>query len=130
MIGVDTNILVRIFAGIDDAQVSTAVRFIDEATDAIHLNLIVVVETLWTLKRAYKFDEDRLVVVLRKLTEHPAISCSHRDLMREAAHRTKEEGGDVADNLIALMNRFAGCSTTYTFDRDAALTDGFTLLTA
>ncbi|GLK75913.1 hypothetical protein GCM10008171_11670 [Methylopila jiangsuensis] len=130
MIGVDTNILVRIFASDDEAQSRAAARFVDRAAEPIYVNLIVVLETLWTLKRAYRFDEDRLVVILRKLTEHPAIVCSHKNLMRDAAHRTKEEGGDVADNLIALMNGSAGCSTTYTFDRQAALGDGFTLLTA
>jgi predicted nucleic-acid-binding protein len=130
MIGVDSNILVRLFAGDDEAQADAAARFVETADEPIFVNVIVVVETLWTLKRAYRFKEDRLVVVLRKLTEHPAIRCSHKDLMREAAHLTTEQGGDVADNLIALMNQSAGCSTTYTFDREAALSDGFTLLTA
>lgn len=130
MIGADTNILVRVFASDDEAQSATAARFIDQAHEPIFVNLIVVLETLWTLKRGYRFDDDRLVIILRKLTEQPKIMCSHKDLMRDAAQRTKEEGGDVADNLIALMNHAAGCSTTYTFDREAALSDGFTLLTA
>ncbi|WP_020185732.1 type II toxin-antitoxin system VapC family toxin [Methylopila sp. 73B] len=129
MISVDTNILVRLFTGDDEAQTARAARLVDEADEPVFVNLIVVLETLWTLKRAYRFDEDRLVIVLRKLTEHPAIICSHKDLMRDAAHRTKEEGGDLPDNLIALMNQSAGCSTTFTFDRDAAQSDGFTLLT-
>ncbi|GLK57785.1 putative nucleic-acid-binding protein [Methylopila capsulata] len=129
MIGVDTNILVRLFTGDDEVQAAAAARFVDKAEEPVFVNVIVVLETLWTLKRACRFDEDRLVMILRKLTEHPAITCSHKDLMRDAAHRTKEEGGDVADNLIASMNRSAGCSTTCTFDREAALSDGFTLLT-
>jgi len=129
MIGVDTNVLVRLFAGDDEAQTAAAVRFIDTANEPVFVNVAVVLEMLWTLRRAYRFDEDRLVIILRKLTEHPAIICSHKDLMRDTAQRTKEEGGDVADNLIALMNQAAGCSTTYTFDRDASVTDGFTLLT-
>jgi len=51
-------------------------------------------------------------------------------MAREAAHRCREEGGDIADHLLGLVNLAEGCSTTRTFDRDAAEFPEFTLLSA
>jgi predicted nucleic-acid-binding protein len=97
-------------------------------TRKVYVNLIVVVELVWTLRRVYRFERDQIATVLRKLTEHPNILVQEKDILREAAHRSREHGGDVADHLIALLNEQLDCSTTYTFDEDAAKSEYFTLL--
>jgi hypothetical protein len=43
-------------------------------------------------------------------------------------HRSREIGGDIADHIIALLNRTRGCNVTYTFDHDAANSPDFALL--
>ncbi|MGA0531795.1 PIN domain-containing protein [Hansschlegelia sp. KR7-227] len=128
MIGLDTNVLVRLFAADDRVQTDAARRLIDEADESAFVNIVTVVELLWVLRRAYRVDDDRLTVVVRKLTEHPRIVCGEKDLMREAAHRSKENGEDMPDAIIALLNKRAGCRTTFTFDREAAYGDDFTLI--
>lgn len=121
MIGLDTNILVRLFAEDDEVQRHKASRLLDGVgARQAYVNLIVVVELIWVLRRSYRFERDRIAAVLRKLTEHPNILLPDKDIVRDAAHLSREEGGDIADHLIALLNAQHNCSTTYTFDEDAA----------
>jgi predicted nucleic-acid-binding protein len=132
MIGLDTNILVRIYADDDPRQRAAALRLIEDLPPGQKavVNSIVVVELLWTLRRIYRFEDDDLATVVRNLSEHRKIHLVDRDLLRDAAHRCREEGGEIPDHLIALMNRSLGAQTTYTFDQTAARSDDFTLLQA
>lgn len=132
MIGLDTNILVRLFAADDEAQRQAAIRLIDglPLDDRAVVNVVVVVELLWTLRRVYKYEPSDLARVVRQLTEHPRIFVPDKDLLRDAAHRSREEGGDIPDHIIALLNRAVGCRTTMTFDGDAAKNADFELLPA
>ncbi len=126
MIGLDTNLLVRLFANDSPDERARVIAFLDAlpADETAYVNVLVVVELIWTLRRGYGFGRDDIAAVLRRLTEHPRI-VTETDLLREAAHRSREEGGDVADHLIALLNRERGCRTTFTFDRDASRSTDF-----
>lgn len=128
MIGLDTNVLVRIFAKDDPLQEKAALQLINSmpAGQKAVVNIVVVVELLWVLRRAYQFSDDGLVRVVRSLTDHRRLFLPEKDLLREAAHRAREHGGDIPDHIIALQNVAQGASSSYTFDRDAALTHGFT----
>lgn len=130
MIGLDTNVLVRIFAADDAEQRAAALRLVDSLPegDRAVVNSIVVVELLWTLKRVYGFRREDLAAVVRNLTDHRKLLLPDRDLLRDAAHRTLEEGGDIPDHLITLTNRMHGASTTFTFDSVAARSSDFTLI--
>lgn len=132
MIGLDTNVLVRLFAEDDVAQRDAAIRLIDELAgeEKAFVNSVVIVELVWTLRRVYRFERRHIGKVLRKLSENPKIALADANIVRDAAHRYLEEGGDLADHMIAFINQGAGCSVTYTFDEDAATSQGFSLLTA
>lgn len=118
MIAVDTNVLVRIFARDDEAQRARAVALIEggPADQKCLVNLAVLVELFWTLKRVYSFERDELAKVARQLTDHPRLFLPDRNELRDAAHLCRENGSDIPDNLIALVSRRLGASTTYTFD--------------
>jgi predicted nucleic-acid-binding protein len=126
MIGLDTNLIVRLFANDSPDEQRRVIAFLDGLPphETAYVNVLVVTELVWTLRRVYRFDRDEIATVLRRLTEHPRI-VTDKDLLREAAHRSREEGGDVADHLIALINRASGCRTTFTFDADAARSTDF-----
>ena len=130
MIGLDTNIVVRLFVDDDERQRAAAARLIDKlpSRDKAVINPVVLVELLWTLKSVYGFDRDQLAMVVTKLSEHPKIQLIETDIAREAVHRAREVGGDIPDHMIALLNRGHGCDVTYTFDRDAAESPDFALL--
>ena len=51
MIGLDTNVLVRIFASDDAQQAASAVRVLDESkADQIFVNVVVLAEFAWTMR--------------------------------------------------------------------------------
>ncbi len=130
MIGLDTNILVRLFADDHPKQREAAVNLLEglAADGKAVVNLIVVVELVWTLQRAYGFDRRSTEIALERLTHHPKVDLPHRDLVREAVHRSREDGDPIADTLIALWNLSIGCRTTLTFDKEAARMKGFQIL--
>lgn len=128
MIGLDTNLLVRLFANDSPDERQRVVSLLNALplNETAYVNVLVVAELVWTLRRAYRFDREQIVTVLRRLTEHPKI-VTEAELLREAAHRSREDGGDVADHLIGLINTARGCRTTLTFDTTAARSPDFSL---
>jgi predicted nucleic-acid-binding protein len=74
MIGVDTNVLVRIFANDDAQQAASAIRVIDESKPGqIFVNVVVLAEFAWTMRRAYKWDDDWIRHALTRIVRHPAL---------------------------------------------------------
>jgi predicted nucleic-acid-binding protein len=128
MIGLDTNILVRLFAEDDERQRDAAAALLDGLGEDDRAVVNVVVELVWVLARAYRFEQPQIAIALERLSRHPRVHLPERDLIREAVHRSRESGDDIADALIALLNRAHGCRTTLTFDRDAARRPDFELL--
>ena len=79
MIGVDTNVLVRIFARDDAQQAARAIRVIDEGNPGqIFVNVVVRAEFAWTMRRAYKWDDDWIRHALTRIVRHPALTIQHR----------------------------------------------------
>ena len=72
MIGIDTNVLLRLLVRDDEAQVRAAERFI-----ATHcspdspgfVSLVVVVETAWALRRFYLYDRSQIAAALGSLLD-------------------------------------------------------------
>jgi predicted nucleic-acid-binding protein len=131
MIGVDTNILVRIFAGDDAKQAARAIRLIDDSGPGqIFVNVIVLAEFAWTMRRAYKWEDDWIRHALNRIVDHPALSIQHRDSVLEAITDSNTSTHMFADRLIAALNLDAGCQETLTFDKEAAGSYGFRALDA
>ena len=130
MIGLDTNLLVRIFAKdnpLQEAMVLELLEQLPEGERAV-VNIVVIVELLWVLKRAYRFEQEVLVRVLRSMAENKRLFLPNKEILLEAAHQVRENGGELPDMIIALLNREHGASVTYTFDLEASKLDDFQLL--
>jgi predicted nucleic-acid-binding protein len=129
MIGVDTNVLVRIFASDDAQQAASAIRVIDESEPhQIFVNADVLAEFAWTMRRAYKWEDDWIRHALTRIVRHPALTIQHRASVLEAITDSNTSIHLFADRLIAALNLDAGCGTTLTFDQEAASSPGFRLL--
>ena len=126
MIGVDTNVLVRIFANDDSRQTESASRLIDQSADTgIYVNVVVLAEFARTMRRAYKWDDEWIRQALNRIVRHPALTIQHRESVLEAISKSNTSLHAFADRLIAALNRDAGCRTTLTFDKEAARDSGF-----
>ena len=112
MIGVDTNIIVRLLTGDDPVQ-SEKSRTLIKKPD-IFIPETVILETEWVLRHAYGFDSTSIHDSFSKLCGLPNVilPSPYRMLM---ALQWYAEGMDFADALHLAASQ--GCKTFYSFDR-------------
>jgi len=128
MIGLDTNLLVRLVVGDDPQQTRQAKTFVDRyctPESPGFINCVVLAELVWVLNASYDYTRSQiaaavesLMVGVDRMVEHPAAVQASLDDYR--AGRL-----DFTDALIAHVNKGTGCKATATFDRTAAKLDGF-----
>lgn len=123
MIALDTNVLVRYIVQDDAAQAKKAAKLIEShctAEEPGRVDVVVVCELVWVLEAAYGYGRDVVTGVLRQLLSTAELTVPSTD-QAWAAVRAYERGhADFADYLLAIRNRDAGCTATFTFDRRAA----------
>ncbi len=122
MIGVDTNVLARLFVTDNERQHKVAVRFFSARStdDPVFVSLVVQAELVWLLGRTMRFPHERIVAVLGGMLSSPDFVVEQRELLEGALQSMTAQRVDLADFLIAGISNKAGCSTTVTFDRPAA----------
>lgn len=122
MIGVDTNVLLRLYVRDDLAQHRAAVMFFQARTDAdpAFVHLIVFVEFVWSLRRTYGYSNKDVMDLASRLLSVNDIRLEHRDVVADAILAVENLSVGLVDALIALANVAHGCSATVTFDKIAA----------
>ena len=133
MIGIDTNLLLRLIVNDDERQSLAVERFIQQLTSAdapCYISNIVLVETVWVLETAYGFDRAMVADTLIMLFEVEQFDFESPEDVAAAIEEFRQNRAEFADCLLGRMNLFAGCEYTITFDRKAAKLPGFKLLTA
>jgi predicted nucleic-acid-binding protein len=133
MIAVDTNVLVRWFVEDDARQVAVARGLLAErqrSDEPILLSPLVLAELEWLLRSNFRRSKDDILNVLGILCDEPAVVIDDRSCVEVAIASWREGRAGFADYLIAALARERGASTVLTFDRDAARSAAFTLLTA
>lgn len=123
MIGLDSNVLVRYIVQDDLEQASAASRLIEgQCTDRSpgYVNLVVLVELVWVLTRAYGYGQADVTRVVLQLLRTTELDIEDSDAVWAALREFEVGTADFADYVIARRNHDAGCRWTYTFDRQAA----------
>ena len=131
MIGVDTNVLLRLFIDDDHGQHQVATRFFQQRNgeDAAFISLVTVVEFIWVLRRVYKLPQREALALLQRVVSSEDAVIESVDRVRRAIELALGSDADFADVLIADSGALAGCGTTVTFDQPAAkLVAGMELL--
>jgi predicted nucleic-acid-binding protein len=129
MIGLDTNVLIRLF--VDDpnrGQVEAARRLARETTEPIRISVVVLIESIWTLRRHYGIKKAGLLRFLNMVLDNRAFSVENRVAIEDALETYNRTRLDYGDCLIEAVNRASGVRTTYTFDQTAATRRHFSLL--
>lgn len=107
----------------DPEQAAAASRLIEaQCTERSpgHVNLVVLVELVWVLTRAYGYGRADVARVVLQLLHTIEFDIEDGDAVWAALRDFEIGVADFADYLIARRNRGAGCGRTYTFDRRAA----------
>jgi len=127
VIAADTNLIVRIL--VDDPgqpeQVALARKIASEARQ-VFVTQIVVVELVWVLQAAYKFDKSTIVRLLEHLLHNSAFVLQGEDRFLEALGLFKKNTCGFSDCLIAAESQAADC-TLITFDKKLSHLSGVEL---
>ena len=120
MIGVDTNILLRLFDKTDAAQSARAEALVRaHSSGGCHVNAVVLSEVVWTLVTAYNHTRAHAAERIDLLLEAPEFVIQNADEAARALQRYRKGPADFADYFLAEINRSVGCRTTMTFDGKA-----------
>jgi len=131
VIAVDTNVLVRLLVNDDEAQAGKARRLFQAQADvdaSIWIADTVLVETAWTLTRAYSRPRADLVLALRALASHATAALESPEAVRLAIDSYERGPADFADCLLCAKALQAGCDSVATFDRGMKGLPGVKLL--
>lgn len=130
MIGLDTNILVRYLAQDDAAQSARATEILEQRLtegQPGYVSLVTMAETVWVLDRAYGLSAAQIAGVVERMLQADALVIQNEQEVFTAMVALKTGTASFADALIGAVDRWAGCSTTLTFDRQAARLRDFAL---
>ena len=133
MIGIDTNVLLRLLVRDHDDQVRAAERFIAthcSKADPGFVSRIVIAEIAWALKRFYGYGRPEIATAIRALLNVAELEIESADEMHAAVADFEGSSAGFADCLLARTNASTSCEYTITFDRKAAKLPGFRLLTS
>lgn len=112
-LAIDTNILVRYLTWDDEKQARSATAQI-EGADSVFISIVVLCETVWVLRRAYRYSNEEIAEVLARVIRSRNVDVDHP--AAEAGLRMLARGGDFADGVIEHDAIRAGCDHLATFD--------------
>ncbi len=129
MIGVDTNVLVRLCVRDNSDQVDAALKLLSGARPAsVRVSVIVLAELAWTLLRRYRLDKAALIATMESLLSRVELNIEGRSAVMVALRWYREGNADFADYFIAALNHEAGATPTYTFDEQTTSSPAFALV--
>ena len=120
MIGIDTNILLRLWLNDDPAQNKRIDALLAEhgsTPGSMLVSDVVLAETVWTLRSAFDQDKAGQLIALRSLLNETAFAFEDREAVVQAVAMFERDHGGFSDCLIVAKHTRQGCDFTATFDR-------------
>jgi predicted nucleic acid-binding protein len=117
---VDSNVLIRLFAGepLDQYQRSVELfREIEGNREVIALNHIVIFETVWVLNRTYKISMREIRELILDLLSLPAVRVVHTHLIEEAFDIAIKHNIPFADGYNVAFMKANSLDHVYAWDR-------------
>ncbi len=127
MLGIDTNVLIRLLVSDDAEQTRRARKLVDQAVsrdEPVLVSLPVLVETEWVLRSRYGLSREAVLGVFRAALESRELSFEDEPALEEALFQWTDSACGFSDCLIAAHSRRLGCRTTATFDVKATRLPG------
>ncbi len=121
MIGLDTNVVVRMMTGDDPEQISKVRAFLDarSAEDPAYISALVLAETIWVLESRLRYPRAAVLAAIERLLDSSDIRIEFGERIGALLQDRRSSKVDLADHLVAWSAEAAGCSHTVTFDRRA-----------
>jgi len=131
MIGLDTNLLVRILIRDDEKQTELVRRLLErchEDGERCLVTTIALCELEWVLTASYKVPRQEVAAAIEGFSTEELFVVEEAEMVREALTRYQAGKGDLSDYLLGARGRELGTATTFTFDKALRDTPDFTLL--
>jgi predicted nucleic-acid-binding protein len=131
MIGIDTNILLRLWLNDDPAQnkrIDALLAAHGSTPGSLLVTDVVLAEAVWTLKSAFEQDKPSQVLAVRSLLEETAFAFEDRGAIAEALGLFEAGTCGFADCLVVAKHLLHHCELTATFDRDMRKLPGVKVL--
>ncbi len=120
MLGVDTNVLVRLFAGDDQKQAEIACSTLSNLSQKFVIHPVVICELVWVLSAAYEYKKSDIIKVISNLVRVENFIILDKETVQAAIELYSSTNMDFADAYIGHANKNAGCTSSITFDKKAA----------
>jgi predicted nucleic-acid-binding protein len=120
MIGIDTNILLRLWLNDAPAQNKRIDALLAEhgtTPGSLLVTDVVLAEAVWTLRSAYDQDKTAQLTAVRSLLEETAFAFEDREAVEWAVTMFEQSTCGLSDCLVAAKHRRLSCEFTATFDR-------------
>jgi predicted nucleic-acid-binding protein len=131
MIGIDTNILLRLWLDDDPVQSKRIDQLLAEhggSPGSLLVTDVVLVEAVWTLKSAFAQDKHAQALAVRSLLEETAFAFEEREAVAAALALFEAGSCGFADCLVVAKHARQGCDFTATFDRNMRKLPGVKVL--
>jgi len=116
-ISLDTNVLLRLVVGDDEAQQQTAAETLEKA-ELVAISVHVFCEFVWVLDRSYRVAKPDISSAIRRILDMRNVVANRPAI--EAGLAILDAGGDFADGIIAFDGQWLGGETFVSFDKKAA----------
>jgi predicted nucleic-acid-binding protein len=131
MIGIDTNILLRLWLNDDPAQnkrIDALLAAHGGTPGSLLVTDVVLAEAVWTLKSAFEQDRPAQLLAVRSLLHETAFAFEDREAVATALSLFEAGSSGFADCLVVAKHARQGCDFTATFDRGMRKLPGVKLL--
>jgi predicted nucleic-acid-binding protein len=126
MIGLDAEILLRLFDRSEPALTGRVEALVTKGGCFVHL--LVLVEVASRLERTFKLKRVAIAEYLERIIRAPEFTIPNANEALAAVEHFKSGNTAFSDCLLAALNQACGCDVTVTFDVCTAESAGFALL--
>lgn len=120
MIGIDTNILLRLWLNDDSVQNKRIDALLAEhgsTPGSLLVTDVVLAEAIWTLRSAFDQDKAGQLLAIRSLLHETAFAFDDREAVIQATEMFERSNCGFSDCLIVAQHARLGCDFTATFER-------------
>jgi predicted nucleic-acid-binding protein len=106
MLGIDTNVLLRLLVADDAAQTRRARQLVEDALAQdveVLVSLLVLTEAEWVLRSRYDLDKQTILNALGRLLEARDLAFEDESAIEEALFHWKDSALGFTDCLIAAQ---------------------------
>ena len=123
MIGLDTNVLLRYLVQDDPIQSPLATEVIERRVtkeDPGFVSLVCILEIAWVFGSLYKRSPAEIAGHIEMILAADTLEVQNEQEVFQAVVALRNGRGAFEDALIGALGAWRGCSSTLTFDQNAA----------